>query len=131
MIPKVLQIETIFGCNANCVMCPINAPTKRKKGVMDIAMSKYILDELSPYVDEIEQLNFFFLGEPLLDPFIYERIKYAKKKGFRNIGISTNADLLDRPRQIKLLESKIDTIIFSIDGIKKETTLREYIKQKR
>jgi sulfatase maturation enzyme AslB (radical SAM superfamily) len=121
IIPKRLQIETIFGCNASCVMCPINMPTKRKKGIMPLTMSEYILDELSPYTDQIEKLDFFFLGEPLLDPYIFERIKYAKKKGFRNIAISTNASILDRPKQIKLLESKIDTVIFSIDGVEKVT----------
>jgi len=121
LIPKRLTIETIFGCNANCTMCVINLPTKRKKGIMPLEMSKYILDECSPYVDQINQLDFFGLGEPLLDPYLFERIKYAKEKGFRNIAISTNADLLDKEKQKKLLETGIDTILFSIDGVKKET----------
>jgi len=121
LIPKRLTIETVFGCNASCTMCVIDLPTKRKKGIMPLEMSKYILDELAPYKNQIEMLDLFGLGEPLLDPYIFQRIKYAKEKGFRNIAISTNADLLDKEKQRKLLETGIDTVLFSIDGVKKET----------
>jgi len=120
-IPKRIQLETFYGCNASCTMCVIDFPTNRKKGIMPLEMSKYILDELSLYKDEIDKLDLFGLGEPLLDPYIFQRIKYAKEKGFRNIAISTNADLLDKEKQKKLLEIGIDTVLFSIDGVKKET----------
>jgi len=133
LIPKRLQIETIFGCNANCVMCAVNLPSKRKKGIMPLEMSKYILDELSPYTNQIEKLDLYVLGEPLLDPYIFQRIKYAKNKGFQSIAISTNADLLNIEKQKKLLKSGVDTIIFSIDGIKKETheKIRKGVKFER
>ncbi len=121
LIPERVTIETIFGCNANCKMCVINLPTKRKKGLMSPEMSKHILDELSPYKAKIEKLDLFGLGEPLLDPYIFQRIEYAKDKGFRNIAISTNADLLLKKKQKKLLDTGIDTVLFSIDGVKKET----------
>ena len=121
LIPKRLTIETVFGCNASCSMCVIDLPTKRKKCIMPLDMSNYILDEFSPYKDQINQLDFFGLGEPLLDPHLFERIKYAKGLGFKNIGISTNADLLDKDKQRKLLDSDIDTILLSVDGIKKDT----------
>ena len=119
IIPKRLQIETIFGCNASCIMCAIDVTTNRKKGIMPLEMSKYIFDELSPYTNQIEKLDFFFLGKPLLDPYIFERIKYAKKKSFQSLAISTIADPLDEEKQVKLIESEIDIVIFSIDGIKK------------
>lgn len=121
LIPKRLTLETVFGCNASCEMCVINLPTKRKKGIMPLKMSKYVLDDMAKYADQINQLDFFGLGEPLLDPYLFERIKYAKEKGFRNTGVSTNADLLDKEKQKRLLESGIDTVLFSIDGVKKET----------
>ena len=120
-IPKRIQLETFYGCNAKCVMCVMSLPPTRKKGIMPVEMSKYILDELSPYTSQIDKLDLFALGEPLLDPYIFQRIKYAKEKGFRNIAISTNADLLDKEKQKKLLETGIDTVLFSIDGVKKET----------
>ena len=119
--PKRLTIETVYGCNARCIMCPIDFPAKRKKQIMSTEMYKYIVDSMAKYTDEIDMFDLFGLGEPFLDPQLLDRIRYAKDKGFRNIGISTNAHLLDSDKQLPLLESGIDTIIFSIDGVKKET----------
>lgn len=121
VIPERIQIEVVFGCNAICTMCPINMPTERKKGAMDLELFKQIADQMVPYKDYIQKFDLWGLGEPLLDKTLFEKIKYAKHKGFRGLAIATNADLMDREKQDKLLESRIDTIIFSIDGTKKET----------
>ena len=121
LIPKRVTIETIYGCNAKCGMCPIQLPPKRKKGIMPLGMFKGIIDSLVPYKEHFGMMDLYGLGEPLLDPYIFDRVKYAKEKSFSNIGFSTNADLLDFEKQKLVLESGIDTVIFSIDGIKKET----------
>jgi radical SAM protein with 4Fe4S-binding SPASM domain len=76
---------------------------------------------MAPYAERIEKFDLFGLGEPLIDPQLFERIVYAKEKGFHDTGISTNAHLLRPENQRALLETGIDTIIFSIDGAKKET----------
>jgi sulfatase maturation enzyme AslB (radical SAM superfamily) len=121
LVPKRVTIETIFGCNARCVMCPIDAPTERRKGVMPLDLFRGIIDSLVPYRDQLQMMDLFCLGEPLLDPHIFARIRYVKDKGFRNLGFSTNVDLLTEARQRQLLESGIDTVIFSIDGASKAT----------
>lgn len=133
VVPKRLQLETFYGCNAKCVMCAIRLPPTRKIGAMSWEMSKKVFDEMAPYVDRMEKLDLFALGEPLLDPFLYDRIRYAKSKGFKSIGISTNADLFNEDRQRKLLEAGIDAVIISIDGIKKETheEIRKNVKYER
>lgn len=120
-IPKRISVETIFGCNASCIMCPIDLPTERKKGIMDMATSNKIFEEFAPYVDQIEKVDLFGLGEPLLDPHLVKRIKYAKGLGFKNLAISTNAQRLTEQKQLELLDSEIETIIFSIDGFNAET----------
>ncbi len=66
LIPKRVTIETIFGCNAKCLMCPINSPTKRKKGIMPIGMFEDIIGSLTPYNDHFEMMDLFGLGEPKL-----------------------------------------------------------------
>ncbi len=122
LIPKKIAVETIFGCNLHCTMCDIDEPTHRKKGMMPFELfTKRVIDPLMPLRDHFELLDLFCLGEPMLDPLLFERIKYAKRQGFRNIGISTNADIMTPPRQELLLESGIDTVIISIDGATKET----------
>lgn len=121
IIPRHVVIETVFGCNASCSMCVIDYSTPRKKGVMSQELFSKIVESLCPYKERIEMFDFIGLGEPLLDPFIFERIRYVKKKGFRNLAISTNAQLLDKGNQKELLDTGIETVLFSIDGVNKHT----------
>ena len=60
-----------------------------------------------------------WLGEPLMDPNFFDLIPIAKRK-IANLGISTNATLLNDANQDRLLDSKLDTILISIDGDTKE-----------
>jgi wyosine [tRNA(Phe)-imidazoG37] synthetase (radical SAM superfamily) len=120
IVPRIVQIEPIFGCNASCVMCVIDMPTKRKKGIMSMDLFMKIVGDLLPYKDKIGQIDLFGLGEPLMDKHIFDRIRYLKGKVMRGVGISTNADLLDDKKQDILLDSGIDTVIFSIESTKKE-----------
>jgi len=121
MIPKRLTIETIYGCNASCVICPIDIPAPRRKGLMPVATSVRVLDALAPWSAQIEKVDFFGLGEPLLDPHLFGRIRHAKARGFRNIAISTNCELLTPAKLDELLQSGIDTVICSIDGVSATT----------
>jgi radical SAM protein with 4Fe4S-binding SPASM domain len=120
-VPVRLTIETIFGCNASCIMCPIDFPARRKKQVMPSDLYRDIVDRMSPWAAEITKFDLFGLGEPLLDPHLFDRIRYARSKGFHHIGISTNADPLNAERRRRLLDSGIDTVIFSVDGIDRDT----------
>ncbi len=119
--PKRLTIETIFGCNASCPMCVINHKTRRKKGIMSLEKFKKVVDDLSPFCSYFQMCDLFGLGEPLLEPHIFKRIKYMRDRGFRNLAISTNADLMDKDKSKALLDTGIETVIFSLDGIRPET----------
>ena len=123
-VPIHLQIETVRGCNARCIMCPLNYAESEfeiKRGRMSEEIFKKIIDKFIPYASKIKFVSLIGIGEPLLDKGLYEKIKYLKKRGFRNTAIATNADLLNEKKQVDLLESGIDTIICSIDGIDKKT----------
>jgi len=120
-IPNEVAIETVFGCNLHCDMCFIDQPTERKKGVMPMELFCSIVDDLIPYKESIDKFDLFALGEPMLDPLLNERIKYVKKAGFRNLAISTNADIMTAEKQDALLESGIETVIVSIDGVTKKS----------
>jgi sulfatase maturation enzyme AslB (radical SAM superfamily) len=121
LTPKRVVVETVFGCNARCSFCIIDQPTSRRKGIMPMDLFARIVDSLQPYKDDIEMFDLFGLGEPLVDPQLFERIRCVRSKGFSGLAISTNAHLLSPQRQKALLESGIDTVLFSIDGIRKET----------
>jgi len=121
LIPKRIVVETMFGCNAVCGMCVINHPTDRAKGIMPMDKFTGLIDALKPHRAAVEMFDLFGLGEPLIDPFLAERIRYVKDAGFRNTSISTNAHLLSDEKARDLLEAGLDTVIFSIDGFSKET----------
>jgi len=121
LIPKRVKFETFYGCNARCTMCAISKPATRKIGEMTMEMFTSVVDSLVPYKDHIEKVDLFGLGEPMLDSLLFERIKYLKDRGFKGLGISTNAQLLSKNKQKLLLESGMETVIFSIDGFTKES----------
>ncbi|MBI2024349.1 SPASM domain-containing protein [Candidatus Giovannonibacteria bacterium] len=127
LIPRRVTIETIYDCNFRCTMCPWSEAESnpstlgRKKGPMDQALFKSIIDRLVPYSEHIEMMDLFSLGEPLMDRRICERILYAKSRGFKNLAFATNASLLIPRIQQQLLETGIETILFSIDGATKES----------
>lgn len=99
-------------CNLRCITCPNRTMETRKKGFMDFAMFKSIL-EASPYLDMV-QLNGW--GEPFLHPQIIEFIRYAKGKG-RRVYLYSNGTMIDEARTTEVIKSGLDRIIISLDGI--------------
>src|SRR5262245_51285805 len=120
LVPKRLQIETVYGCNATCVMCALKNPLTRAAGAMSEELFRKVVDEMAPFAAQIEKVDLFGLGEPLLDKHIFDRIRYMKDRGFRGLAISTNAELLNEDRRVNLLETRIETVILSIDGTTKD-----------
>lgn len=119
-IPKIVYLETINYCNANCIMCP-NKVMKRKKGIMSWKLFKRIVDECKELDDDF----IFYLhkdGEPLLDPLLFKRINYIRKKlPNSKISFYSNAALLNESMSKRLLESEIDMVTFSVDSTSKES----------
>ena len=101
-------------CNLRCVTCPNSVKEIRKKGFMDFAMYKAIL-EASPYLDMV-QLNGW--GEPFLHPQIIEFILYAKSKGKR-VYLYSNGTLINEARSAEVIKSGLDRIVISLDGVGK------------
>lgn len=114
--PVHLDIETTSNCNLDCIMCPHSRLTREKRN-MDFSLFRKIIDESGAYVNDI-WLHMF--GEPLLNPMIHEMVRYAKKFGI-DVGLSTNATLLDGRNVAEIMASGLDRIIISFDGATKET----------
>lgn len=121
IIPERIILETVHGCNARCTMCPVSYSSKRKKGIMSFELFSAIVDNMIPYKEHIGMVDLFGMGEPLLDKELPQKIHYAKEKGVHNLAIATNADLLTAELARQLYDAGLDTIIFSIDGVRKET----------
>lgn len=120
--PKVIYIETTNLCNAKCIMCPHENMT-RKKGFMSKKIFEKIIEDCKEVDLREGQVFLHKEGEPLLDPFIIDRIRYAKDNlpEVKEIGINTNAMLLNEEISRNLIKSGLDTIYFSVDGASPET----------
>lgn len=60
-------------------------------------------------------------GEPTLDHEVAEKIAYLKRRGIHEVQMNTNASKLTPELCDKLIDSGLDRIIFSCDGLSKET----------
>jgi radical SAM protein with 4Fe4S-binding SPASM domain len=114
--PLTLAIESTAKCNLFCPMCPresIYFPPRN----MELPLFRKISDEGR---DFLEFAVPYGVGEPLLNPEIYEMISYCRKLGVPT-GLSTNATVLTEKASRMLIEAGLDYIIFAFDGATPET----------
>lgn len=120
--PIHIDIETTNICNLLCPMCPrtiqIDNGTYVDIGTMSMDFYKKIIDEGAE--NGLCSIKLNYLGEPLLDKYIVERVKYAKEKGIIEVMFNTNATMLSEEMSHKLLEAGLDSIFFSVDSISRE-----------
>ncbi len=118
--PFRVQIETTSYCNAKCIMCAHPIMPRRNQH-MEQGLYEKLISELAQHRDQLKILSLHFMGEPLMDPLLFERIKLAKQAGIQEVQINTNIQLLTPEKARLLLESGIDTITFSMGGLDKES----------
>jgi len=111
-MPVAVSVELSSHCNLNCPECPTGTGSlKREKGFMDILLFERLVEELSPY---LLNLNLYFQGEPMMHPELFsflEKCRHIKST------ISTNGHFLTSENCLKLASSGISTIIISLDGM--------------
>jgi len=116
-LPYFISIETSSICNLRCVMCPQSSDQDFVKRNMKLDLYKKIIDDVKGFATDVD---LFSRGEPLLNPDIFEMIRYTKESGLK-ARIHSNGTLLTKEKGRKLVESGLDTISFSLDGYDKET----------
>lgn len=119
--PKYVEVETTDRCNAQCPMCTKAISKNEHISVMGDALFGKIVNELKDYTDWIEGVTIQWMGEPLLDRKLEDRIKALKDIGIKKVMLSTNASLLNENRCENLLKAGLDDLRMSIDSIQKET----------
>jgi radical SAM protein with 4Fe4S-binding SPASM domain len=117
--PISVMIEPVSRCNYQCPLCPIGArELKRELGAMTLENFVRILNNLGPQVRTLALWN---QGEPTINDKLPEMIRLAHDRGIYTM-ISTNASLLHRRNLIeRLIQSGLEEINFSIDGLTQET----------
>jgi len=67
-----------------------------------------------------EHMMLIGLGEPFLDPLIFDRIEYCARHNLSTL-LSTNGTLLDEKTAARILDSSLEHITLSFDGATKES----------
>lgn len=110
--PPIVQIEPTNRCNLHCCLCLTGlGKLRRPKGDMPIGNFKKIIDQLEKGIIYLVLYN---LGEPLLNPDIYQIIQYAKRKRVF-IRLNTNGEFDNNENIKKIVNSGIDELVISLD----------------
>lgn len=128
-IPFILFIDPSSMCTFKCNFCPTGntnliKQTKRWQGQMDFDLYKKIIDDLSQFDKSLKVLRLYKEGEPLINKDFSGMIKYAKDSNYvQNIDTTTNGYLLTSELSQSILESGIDRINISVNGMNEKQFL--------
>jgi radical SAM protein with 4Fe4S-binding SPASM domain len=114
--PLTITIESTAKCNLLCPMClreRVYVPPRD----MDFSLFRKIIDEAESFLEFAVPYG---MGEPLLNPEIYEMIAYCRRRGIPT-GISTNGTILTEESGRKLIDAGLNYLIFAFDGATRET----------
>ena len=116
--PFSLSIEPTTACNLACPECPSGLKQfTRPTGKLNLTLHEKILQQVSKSVFYI---NYYFQGEPFLHPDFLELIKQAKQHRIYT-ATSTNAHFITHQKALEIIDSGLDRLIISIDGLTQET----------
>ncbi len=116
-LPDIVQIESTNLCNAKCVFCPRDE-MHRRQGVMDFDLFTKIVDECAELgITHVRVHNY---GEPFLDKQLVEKVRYAKQKGIKEVGMISNGSLITEEIARGMIEAGLDAINISVDAAGKE-----------
>lgn len=112
--PMAISVEPTTACNLECPACPSGLRAfSRPTGNMKEEVFEKIFSELKSFLFHI---NFYFQGEPLIHPKIYNWIQTASQNKIYTL-ISTNAHFLSKENCEKIIQSGLHKLIISIDGM--------------
>lgn len=117
-LPFSLSIEPTTACNLGCPECPSGLKQfTRPTGKLDLHLHRKMLSQVK---NSVFYINYYFQGEPFLHPQFLELIKDAKKERIYT-STSTNGHFIDSKKAAEIIDSGLDRLIISIDGLTQET----------
>ncbi|RJQ47071.1 MAG: radical SAM protein [Gaiellales bacterium] len=117
--PSRINVEPTNQCNLRCNMCPRKDLT-RPVGEIDMGLFGKIADEISRHAPAEVRLHKD--GEPLMAPHIFDLIDHIKTVAPSTLlNMDTNALLLDEEKAGRILDSKLDVLLFSVNAATAET----------
>lgn len=125
--PYLIQISCSDFCNFKCKYCfqSRGMGNLRKDhfspGMMSLETFHKLADQVQTFPTKVKAFRFTGFGEPLMNKDLPEMIKFAKQKGIaEKVTMFTNGSLLTHQLNRKLIESGLDEVMFSIEGLSSE-----------
>src|SRR3974390_3142040 len=115
-LPVEYIVETTAKCNLYCPMCPRETHKQPKADMADAVFERLVREA----GHTAEHMMLIGLGEPFMDPQIFERIEFCHRHSISTL-LSTNGTFLDEKLSVKVLDSPLEHITLSFDGARKET----------
>lgn len=115
-LPVEYIVETTARCNLYCPMCPRETHPQPKEDMAEEIFERLVRETGR----SAEHMMLIGLGEPFLDPKIFERIEFCARHHISTL-LSTNGTLLDEETSDRLLRSSIEHVTLSFDGATKES----------
>ena len=115
--PIHLDIEPTSHCQLHCPMCFREHRKIENEGIMPLDLYKRIIDEIE---GKVYSIKFTGRGEPLINKKFNLFLEYLKDKDFKEVALITNGQLLTEKLMNCMIDTGMDRIAFSIDGLKKE-----------
>ena len=116
-LPAFVSVEPTNFCQLHCPQCPVGIGENKHKDLLTLPQFERILSEVR---NSVHTMQFYFQGEPLLNKDLPEMIHAASQAGIYTI-VSTNALSLTPLFAEKLMDSGLNRIIVSIDGMSEES----------
>jgi radical SAM protein with 4Fe4S-binding SPASM domain len=113
-LPVEYIVETTAKCNLYCPMCPRETFKQPKADMADAIFERLVKES----AHTAEHMMLIGLGEPFMDPKIYERIEFCHRHSVSTL-LSTNGTFLDEKASARLLGTPLEQLTFSFDGAKK------------
>ncbi len=107
-----VEIEPTNQCNTRCLHCPHETIT-RPSGKMDWETYKTVADKILAYVPDFS-FEYAGMGDPLLNPHIYDFVKYVSGRGFTSA--TTNAAALTPKNIEKIIDAGLGRLTISFNG---------------
>ena len=120
--PLFVSVEPAAVCQLRCPECPVGQGKGERLKVsgerfMSREVWERVLAEVAPWA---HTMQFYFQGEPLLNKDLPQMIREAHEAGLYTI-VSTNAQAMTAPLAEQLVQSGLDRIIVSVDGMTEES----------
>jgi MoaA/NifB/PqqE/SkfB family radical SAM enzyme len=116
-MPEIVQIESTNICNAKCVFCPRDE-MHRRQGIMSVELFRKIVDECVELgITHVRMHNY---GESFIDKRLVEKVRYAKERGVKEVGLISNGSLITEAAARGMIDAGLDAINISVDASGKE-----------